>query len=73
VVRETNTDVRSPLQGARRVEGPAKDPLGGGEKGNREVEEPLEGPGRTGGRDMKRRGPRHPLLHGCWEAGPGPG
>ena len=48
VVRERNTDTRSPLQGMRRVEGTAEGSLGGGQEGNGEVEEPLEGPRPTG-------------------------
>jgi hypothetical protein len=37
-------------------QGAAEDPLGGGQKRKCEVEEPLEGPGPTGGREMQQGG-----------------
>src|ERR1700712_224031 len=49
VVRVRNTDARPPLRGVRRVEGAAEDPVGGGQEGDRKMEEPLEGQGPTGG------------------------
>jgi hypothetical protein len=62
VVRERNTDTRQPLQGVCRVERPAEDSVDGGQKGNGEVEEPLEGPGHTGRRKMQQ-GSTRLLLH----------
>jgi hypothetical protein len=55
------------------VEGPAEDSLGGGQKGNWELEEPLEGPGPTGRREMQQGGTGLPFHHGRGEAGPSPG
>jgi hypothetical protein len=51
-VRERNTNTRPPLQGVCRVEGAAEDAVGGGQKRDWEMEEPLEGPGPSGGREM---------------------
>ena len=49
VVPVPGADAGAPLQGVFRVEGPAEDPLGGGEEGDREGEGQVEGPGPTGG------------------------
>jgi hypothetical protein len=73
VVRERNTDARPPLQGVRRVEGTAEDALGRGQKGNWEMEEPLEGPGPAGGREIQQGGTGLPLYHGRGEASTSPG
>jgi len=51
----------------------AEDALGGGQEGNREEKEPLEGPRPAGGREMQQGGTRLPRHHGCGEEGTGPG
>jgi hypothetical protein len=51
------------------VEGPAEDPLGGGEEGDREVEELVEGPGPPGGRALRAAGAGLPVHHGRGKVG----
>ena len=48
------------------MEGPAEDPLGGGEEGNREVEGQMEGPGPPGGWEVCASSAGLPIHHG-WE------
>jgi len=51
------------------VEGPAEDPVGGGQKGDQEVEGPVEDPGPPGGREVQLGGAGLPIHHGCGKVG----
>jgi hypothetical protein len=44
-----DADKGPPLQVECGVEGPAEDPVGGGQEGNGKMEKPLDGAGPTGG------------------------
>ena len=54
-----------------RVEAAAKYPVGGGKKGDWEVEGPVEGTGPPGRWEVQPGGTRLPLLYGCGKAGAG--
>jgi len=55
------------------VEGPAKDTVGGGTEGDWEVEEPVEEPGPSGGREVRAGGTGLPPPYGRGKAGAGRG
>jgi len=71
VVPTPEPDPEASLQGVTGVEGPAKDPVGGGAEGDREGEGPVEDPGPPGGREMQAGGTGLPLYHGRGRAGAG--
>jgi hypothetical protein len=60
-------------QGVPGVEGTAEDLVGGDQEGDGAMEELLEGPGSSGGREMQQGGTELPSHHGCREVNPGPG
>ena len=53
------------------VEGPAEDPVGGGQKGDQEVEGPVEDPGPPGGQEVRLGGAGLPIHHRCEKVGAG--
>jgi len=69
VVPAPNADGGLPVQGVSGMGGAAKDPVGGGVGGKREVEEPVEDPGSTGRWEVWAGGAGFPLFYGCWKAG----
>jgi len=64
-------DSGAPHQGVSGVEGPTKDPVGGGVEGDREVEEQVEDPGPPGRWAMQPGGAGLPLCHRCWKTSAG--
>jgi len=67
VVPVPNADPGPPLQGVPR------DPVGGGEEGDWEVEGPVEGAGPPGRWEVQPGGAGLPLDHGRGQAGAGGG
>jgi len=53
------------------VEDPVEDPVGGGQKGDQEVEGPVEDPEPPGGREVRLGAAEVPIHHGCGKAGAG--
>jgi len=62
-------DKGPPLQGVPGMEDAAEDPVGGGEEGDQEVEEQVDGPGPAGRREVRAGSAGLPLLHGRGKAG----
>jgi len=69
VVAVPLADERPPLQGATGMGNVAEDSVGGGAKGDWEVEEPVDSPGLAGRREMRTGSAGHPRLHGGEKAG----
>jgi len=66
VVSVPSTDERPPPQGVFEVEGTAEDPLGGGEGGDRTVEEPVEDLGALRRQEVQPGGTRFPHVGRRW-------
>jgi len=61
------SDSGAPLQGVPGMKGPTEDPVGGGEEGDQEVQEPVEDPGSTCRWEVQSGGAGFPHYYKCWE------